>query len=115
MQLKERESTQIFSSSAERSKIEAAFNSIRTVIDDLYKSKVEKKIISFICLLDVPEVDSKFFLDAEKQKITTSIKAGHLNKLANQDFVVIGNYTLKGVSKFELFSLKNFHLKSEGE
>ena len=103
-----RKYTDFFSSPAERTKIAAAFNSIRTEIDDLYKSKVEKKIISFICRLDIPEVDSKFFLDAEKQKITTSIKAGHLNNLANQDFVVIGNYTLKGVSKFELFFSEKF-------
>jgi hypothetical protein len=100
--------TDFFSSPKERIKIKAAFNSVRTVIDDLYKSKVEEKIISFVCLLDVPEVDSKFFLDAEKQKIEASIKAGHLNKLANQDFVVIGNYTLKGVSKFELFFSEKF-------
>jgi len=110
-----RKYTDFFSSPAERTKIEAAFNSIRTVIDDLYKSKVEKKIISFICLLDVPEVDSKFFLDAEKQKITTSIKAGHLNKLANQDFVVIGNYTLRGVSKFELFFSEKFPSEIKGK
>ena len=103
-----RKYTDFFSSPTERNKIEAAFNNIRAVIDELYKSKVDKKIISFICLLDVPEVDSKFFLDSEKQKITASIATGHLNKLANQEFVVIGSYTLKGVSKFELFFSERF-------
>jgi hypothetical protein len=64
--------------------------------------------------LDVPEVDSKFFLDAEKQKIATSIKAGHLNTLANQEFVVIGNYTLEGVTKFELFFSEKFPSEIKG-
>ena len=103
-----RKYTDFFSSPKERKKIEAAFNNIRAVIDELYKSKVDKKIISFICLLDVPEVDSKVFLDSEKQKITASIASGGLNKLANQEFVVIGTYTLKGISKFELFFSEKF-------
>jgi hypothetical protein len=103
-----RKYTDFFSSIDERTKIEAAFNNIRAVIDDLYKSKVNEKIVSFICLLDVPEVDSKFFLDLEKQKIQTSIASGHLDKLANQEFVVVGYFTLKGVSNFQLFFSKNF-------
>ena len=103
-----RKYTDFFSSASERAKIEAAFNNIRTVIDDLYKSKLDKTVVSFICLLDVPEIDSKFFLESEKQKISGSIKAGHLNKLANQDFLVIGTYTLMGVTKFELFYSQDF-------
>ena len=67
--------------------------------------------MAFICLLDVPEVDSKFFLDSEKQRIKASIEAGHLDKLANQEFVVIGSYALRGVSKFELFFSGAFPLE----
>lgn len=100
-----------FRSPAERSKIEAAFNNIRFVIDDLFKTEVENKIVAFICLLDVPEVDSEFFLDSEKQRIKSSIEAGHLDKLANQEFVVIGSYALRGVSKFELFFSGGFPLE----
>jgi len=100
-----------FRSPAERSKIEAAFNNIRSVIDDLFKTEVENKIVAFICLLDVPEVDSEFFLDSEKQRIKASIEAGHLDKLANQEFVVIGSYALRGVSKFELFFSGAFPLE----
>jgi hypothetical protein len=92
-----------FRTLAEREKIEEAFNNIRTLIDDLFKSHVENKVVAFICLLDVPEVDSEFFLDSERKKIRASIAAGHLDKLANQEFVVIGSYALRGVSKFELF------------
>ena len=103
-----RKYTDFFSSIDERTKIEAAFNNIRSVIDVLYKSTVNEKIVSFICLLDVPEVDSKFFLDLEKQKIQASIASGHLDKLANQEFVVVGYFTLKGVSNFQLFFSKNF-------
>ena len=103
-----RKYTDFFSSIDERTKIEAAFNNIRSVIDVLYKSTVNEKIVSFICLLDVPEVDSKFFLDLEKQKIQASISSGHLDKLANQEFVVVGYFTLKGVSNFQLFFSKNF-------
>jgi hypothetical protein len=97
-----------FRTPAERDKIEAAFNNIRGVIDDLFKEDVEHKIVAFICLLDVPEVDSEFFLDSEVQRIRASIAAGHLDKLANQDFVVIGSYVLNGVSKFELFFSSGF-------
>lgn len=103
-----RKYTDFFSSPAERNKIEAAFKNIRKVIDDLYKSKINKKIASFICLLDVPEVDSKFFLDSERKKISASIAAGHLNTIANQEFVVIGAYTLRGISNFELFFSDKF-------
>ena len=103
-----RKYTDFFSSPAERNKIESAFNNIRIVIDDLYKATVNGKIISFICILDVPEVDSDYFLEAEKQKIIGSISAGHLDKLANQDFVVIGTYTLAGVTNFALFFSEKF-------
>jgi hypothetical protein len=103
-----RKYTDFFSSPAERNKIESAFNNIRIVIDDLYKAKVNGKIISFICILDVPEVDSDYFLEAEKKKIIGSISAGHLDKLANQDFVVIGAYTLAGISNFALFFSEKF-------
>jgi hypothetical protein len=103
-----RKYTDFFSSQAERQKIESAFNNIRDVIDDLYKSKVKEKIISFICLLDIPEVDSEYFLESEKQKIIGSIRAGHLAKLANQDFLVIGTYTISGISNFELFFSDEF-------
>jgi hypothetical protein len=103
--------TDFFKSVSERTKISEAFDNTRSVIDDLYKSKTNGKIIGFICLLDVPEVDSKFFLDSEKQKITLSIAAGHLSKVANQEFVVIGSYTLDGISKFELFFSTKFPLE----
>ena len=103
-----RKYTDFFSSPAERKKIESAFNNIRIVIDDLYKAEVNGKIISFICILDVPEVDSDYFLEAEKQKIIGSISAGHLDKLANQDFVVIGTYALAGVTNFALFFSEKF-------
>ncbi len=100
--------TDFFSSPAERSKIQAAFNNIRIVIDSLYKAQDHVKIVGFICLLDVPEVNSKFFLELEKDKIMRSIEAGHLHKLACQEFVVIGSYTLAGISRFELFFSKDF-------
>ena len=103
-----RKYTDFFSSPAERSKIEAAFSNILDVIDDLYKEKIEEKIVCFICMLDIPEVDPDFFLESEKQKISSSIAAGHLDRLANQEFVVIGNYTQGGVSKFELFFSASF-------
>ena len=103
-----RKYSDFFSSPAERDKIASAFRNIWSVIDDLYKSKIENRIASFICLLDVPEVDSIFFLETERQKISASIAAGHLDKLANQEFLVIGTYTLRGISNFELFFSKGF-------
>jgi hypothetical protein len=100
--------TDFFASSSERNKIETAFNNIRSLIDDLYKSEMNKKIIAFICLLDVPPVDWEFFLEAERRKISESIAVGHLNKIANQDFVVIGSFVISGSSYFELFFSKDF-------
>ena len=100
--------TDFFSSKAERDKIEAAFDNTRILIDDLYKSNLVEKIISFICLLDIPEVNTEFFLAAERKKIIDSISAGHLDNLANHHFLVIGTYTLSGKTFFELFFSKDF-------
>jgi hypothetical protein len=103
--------TDFFSSTTERAKIEVAFNNIRKLIDDLYGGPNSEKLVAFLCLLDIPEVNSEFFLKAEKRKITDSIAAGHLNKLANQEFLVIGVYTINFVTHFETFYSPNFDVK----
>ena len=103
--------TDFFSSTTERAKIEVAFNNIRKLIDDLYGGPNPEKLVAFLCLLDIPEVDSDFFLKAEKRKIKDSIAAGHLNKLANQEFLVIGVYTINFVTHFETFYSPNFDVK----
>jgi hypothetical protein len=47
-------------------------------------------------------------MESEKKKINDSISAGHLDKVANQYFLVIGTYTLSGKTYFELFFSHDF-------
>ena len=69
------------------------------------------KIIKSSRIKKYKKPDSEFFLKAEKRKITDSIAAGHLNKLANQEFLVIGVYTINFVTHFETFYSPNFDVK----
>lgn len=97
-----------FSSAQEKNKISQAFKNISKTIDDLYASDSSTKIISLICMLDVPAYNSDFFLQIERQKIEESIQLGHVNDIIDDDFVVIGIYVLNRKTFFELFFSPNF-------
>jgi hypothetical protein len=97
-----------FSSAQEKIKIHNAFKNISKIIDDLYASKNTKKITSLICMLDVPALNSDFFLDQERRKIVESIKLGHVSEITDEEFVVIGVYVLNSKTLFELFFSQGF-------
>jgi hypothetical protein len=97
-----------FSSTQEKNKINQAFKNIFKTIDDLYASDRNTKITSLICMLDVPDSNSDFFLKQEKQKIAESIELGHISEITDDDFVVIGIYVLNKKTYFELFFSPDF-------
>ena len=92
-----------FSSAQEKTKIRKAFSNIFKTIDELYGSRKNIKITSLICMLDVPNENSEFFLEQEKRKINESIKLGHISEITDEEFVVIGVYVIKQETRFELF------------
>jgi len=98
-----------FSSTQEKLKIHKAFKNIFKTIDDLYASSKNVKITSLICMLDVPDSNSDFFLDQEKRKIEESIKLGHISEITEEEFVVIGVYVLNRKTSFELFFSQGFN------
>jgi hypothetical protein len=97
-----------FFNTKEQEKIALAFQNTQNIIDSLYKSNGNLKIISFICLLEAPEIGTDIFLKAERQKILDTIKSGGLDKIAKQEFVVIGVYTRENLTNFEVFYSRNF-------
>lgn len=97
-----------FSTAQEKSKINKAFKNIFKLVDELYSSSKNTKITSLICLLDVPNSNSEFFLDQEKRKINESIRLGHISEITEDEFVVIGVYVLNEKTNFELFFSPNF-------
>jgi hypothetical protein len=97
-----------FQSEQEKEKISQAFLNIYELIDNLFGTPNNHKITAFICLLDVPKVNSDFFLGKERQKIQESIKLGHLSEITDQEFVLIGVYVLNRQTKFELFFSSDF-------
>jgi hypothetical protein len=97
-----------FFSVKEQEKISAAFQNVRTTIDNLYKSDNTVKVMSFICLLEAPEINTEIFLRAERQKIQDTIELGSFEKIAKGESVVIGVYSLKNKTHFELFFSKDF-------
>lgn len=97
-----------FSSEREKTKIKDAFNNVYATIDRLFGSKLNQKVTSLICLLDVPDAKSDFFLAQERAKITESIRQGHISELTDGEFVIIGIYVLKNQTHFELFFSPTF-------
>ncbi len=97
-----------FRSAQEKEKISQAFLNIYALIDKLFGTSNNQIITSFICLLDVPKVNSSFFLGKERQKIHESIKLGHISEITDQEFVLIGVYVLDRQTRFELFFSSDF-------
>ena len=85
-----------FRSPQEIEKITAAFTNTRAIIDQLYKDKTIKKITAFICLFDGPAERIEDYVRRERQNISESIAAGHLDAIAADAFVVIGSYSQIG-------------------
>ena len=98
-----------FSSIQEKNKIGKAFENVFQLIDNLFETSQSTKITTFICLLDVPEVNSKYFLEQEKRKISESIRLGHISEIVDGEFVVIGVYVNQRITKFELFFSNSFN------
>jgi hypothetical protein len=98
-----------FSSIQEKIKIGKAFENVFQLIDNLFETSQSTKITTFICLLDVPEVNSKYFLEQEKRKISESIRLGHISEIVDGEFVVIGVYVNQRITKFELFFSNSFN------
>ena len=97
-----------FSTPQEKKKIRQAFENIKTTIRDLLGSPDFNQIVSLICLLDIPETNSDFFLKAERNKISEAAVNGIISEIAGDHFVVVGVYVSKRQTKFELFFSNGF-------
>lgn len=97
-----------FRSTQETKKINQAFKNTFNKIDELY-GPGSVKITSLICMLNIPSIKSKFFLDQEKEKINKSIESNHISEFIDGDYLIIGVYVLNRKTRFELFFSNGFN------
>jgi hypothetical protein len=89
-----------FSTKEEIYKISSSIKNISSQIKKNYLNTYE--IYSFICIVNIPEVNSNFFLNSTVDEIEKSIKNDHLEKIVSKDYLVIIVYEINKKTLFKL-------------
>ena len=99
-----------FSSLSEIKKISKSMGDVDKYIDSLVGHKT-KKINSFLCNIELPQINSEFFLQKELATIKESIQLRHLNKIIETEYVVIAVFSLNNTTYFKTFFSENFNIE----
>lgn len=101
-----------FNTQKEIDKIRTALINSGSSIDGIMNKNTEK-IYSFICLLDIPEINGDFFFEKHINIIEDSVISGHLDQIVNGNYVVIVVYKIKNVTLFKLIFSEQFDMNNK--
>lgn len=96
-----------FSTKEEVNKISSGIKNILKEIKKNYHKS--KEVCAFICVVEIPEVNSEFFLESTINEIKESIKIGHLDKIVTKNYLVIIVYEINKKTFFKLLFSEIFN------